>query len=280
MSDTSSPTLKAPGVPLTLEGWDAEIDAHCAAVVDLVCSKVLTDRRAAVAMVSAAGRMVWDSVLDPSSEIATIRALSLRVGTRDGSKVDIAGASEVCANWQHVRIERMLPRTWIDALNNSGPLKIRAAGAGEPESSYFKPTNTIIWTGDGSSAVHEIGHAVHLHVPVISRLVLAWFWDRVRGVTPTWDEGSECMVYPAGFTYPYVGAVAGEGDNQGVEALSTGIEILWAGTYGGFVDCPARAADGLSVAADVDHRDFIVGLLALAPLAADVLAGSIAGASV
>lgn len=130
---------------------------------------------------------------------------------------------------------------------------------------------TTALPGDGPyarAAVHELGHRMQHANPAIARAEHAYLGRRTTTATgerekPVNLAGPNETGYADSFSVAYTGKTYapeyGTPDDEGhTEVLSTGMEALFAGRYGGFIGAGQHHPDH-------ETRSFILGLLATAP---------------
>lgn len=116
----------------------------------------------------------------------------------------------------------------------------------------YSMTATIRTGGALSSTVHEAGHHLENTVPGLQSIATLWRDRRTVGQSITPIDGDPNEVgYEGGFTSHYVGRVYAAGDT---EVVSTGLEAVYEGAYGGLVGSRGERPDP-------DHRAFVLGLL-------------------
>lgn len=120
-----------------------------------------------------------------------------------------------------------------------------------------------------ATAIHELAHRMEHTVPEIAELEQSFWRRRVRGdvfrmagygPNEEFKEGDFATPY-IGKRYPmhvaYEGAERRQVNHKSSEVVSVGMEALFAGHYGGLVGRGKYPADP-------DHRNFVLGVLALA----------------
>jgi hypothetical protein len=139
----------------------------------------------------------------------------------------------------------VLPRAWLDASAAAGPLRATVVARG----AYRHGTATVQLPRRAlvQGALHELGHRFELTVPGLRLLEQQFYARRTAGerLRPLAGYRGE-WTRPDAFAAPYIGKDYG---HRAYEILSMGQEAVYQHTL-----------DGL--AADPEHRAFVLGLLA------------------
>lgn len=134
-----------------------------------------------------------------------------------------------------------------------------------PAAELREPPRIIVTAGsEGRAAVHEFGHRVESVVPglglaqeaFVRRRTLLPDGSQQRPVPMYPGQADPELVRPDRFVTPYIGRDYGSQIHH--EVLSTGVEALFGGRFGGLVA-------GRSGGPDLDHRGFVLGLMMSLP---------------
>lgn len=162
--------------------------------------------------------------------------------------------------FQHIEAERWVrPENQKTSVGTS-ELKISTSEQDEKSEKFNSTQKAVLF--------HEFGHRVEYtnpHIPQMEKAFLArrtkkneqnWYENMIPALGP-WEVQE--ISHDAGMVDNYMSKEYGT--NEAYEVLATGLESLYGGEYGGLVGLPSP---GRRTKADLDHRGFILGLLATA----------------
>jgi len=250
----------------------------------------LADRaEVAVRQIGAALAAFIDTQVSPTDSVKRRREITVDALAR---LRPVGGASRLTPTWIKergipkewkaaartvVREAEVFPTAWIEASATSmPPLSPRSTGG----RAYYDPTTgSLAITDDswgvppdpGAQVVHEFTHRAENVVPGLVALEAAFI--RRRCVTEDGEPEPEVSLQigaalpvdevgqPDHFATGYVGKKC----PIGAEVLSTGMEAVFHGSFGGLMGEPTGVvrAEDTGQRADPDHRAFVLGCLAV-----------------
>lgn len=162
--------------------------------------------------------------------------------------------------FQHIESERWVRSEKTKTPTGKSQIRISTSEQDEQSEKFNSTQKAVLF--------HEFGHRVEYtnpHIPKMEKAFLArrankneqnWYKNMIPALGP-WEVQE--VSHDAGMIDPYMSKEYGTG--EAYEVLATGLESLYGGEYGGLV---GLNSPGKRAKADLDHRGFILGLLATA----------------